>query len=120
MSSERDPKSSWAGLLRWLAVIAVLGFTSGGGYMAAKSFIAFGEMKNEVSRQGDSLASVDKKLGSLDQKISNVEKSQTRLETTVEALDKFVRFALDNSKSENSATLNEEGSAEGVSTSLCM
>ena len=120
MSSENDSKSSWVGFFMWLAAIAVLGFTGGGGIIVAKSFIAFGEMKNEVSRQGDSLASVDKKLGSIDQKISNVENSQTRLEATVGALDKFVRFALDNSKSQNSANLDEEGSAESVPAGMSM
>lgn len=122
MSSEKNPVFSWANAVaavKWVAAIAIIGFSGGGGIAMVNAFIAFGEMKNEVRRQGDSLANVNEKLVILNQNISDFRVSQVQVAEQMISLDKFVRFAL-NDKGGDSASLDGEESAKNIPAGMFM
>lgn len=90
--------------------------------------ISYGEMRSDVRHnkeglktQNEKMMAFDSKLDALDEKFdvkfSEFAVSQSRME---EKLDGFIRFASNNEKGEDSASLDMEGSAENVSASRCM
>ena len=113
MSSNRDPKFSWSRVvsaLKWVATIVVLGLSGGGGIAMVNAFIAFGEIRNEVKQQGETLAS-------LDQRLTSFGMSQARMEGNMEMI---VRFIVKGDKDEDSASLVEEESAENIPAGMSM
>lgn len=134
MSSNGDSKSSWTNVVKlgkWGATIAVLGFSVGGGIAMFNAFIAFGEMKSDVRHQGERLASFDERLASFDEKLASFDEklasfnekltnfgiSQGRMEGNMEMI---VRFLTKDERSDDSAKLDEEGSAENVPAGMSM
>ena len=90
--------------------------------------ISYGEMRSDVRHnkedmktQDEKVMAFDSKLDALDEKFdvkfSELAVSQARME---EKLDGFIRFASNNEKGEDSASLVEEGSAKNVSAGMSM
>lgn len=110
MSSEGNSKFSWVDAGKLLAMIAAIAFSGGGGIATINAFIAFGELKNEMRRHGDSLVT-------LDEKITKFGLSQTRMEGN---MDVIVQFIMKGEKGGDSASLGQDDSASNVPTGMSM
>ena len=110
MNSKNKFKLSWMGAAKWLAVIVVIALSGTGGFATVNALIAYGEMKSEARRNGDSLATLDEKL-------TELVMSQTRMERK---MDVIFRFILETISGNDSASLNRDESETSVPVGMAV
>lgn len=118
------PDWDWRNLIKVFAGGAGVAVVVATGHI----LISYGEMRSEVRHNKEGLKTQDEKMMTFDSKLDALDEkfdvkfsefavSQSRME---EKLDGFIRFASNGEKGENSASLDEEESAENVSTGMSM